>query len=182
MARFVDLEESDEDSSCSPAQAYTRKVIAAARTPSQPAQTENHESRPEVSDNDHASRASFAAALTCYPVSWVEIDCSDGSLVDHSDNEIIPGSRVGTPTGDRHDSPSPPSNKPGYLQQEIEGIGGVVKKKVKKRVKVGATVWEYDDERTSGKYLEREISGRERSWCGWCDRVCLGEHDRQVPA
>jgi len=67
MARFVDLEESDEDSSCSPAQAYTRKVIAAARTPSQPAQTENHESRPEVSDNDHASRASFAAALTCYP-------------------------------------------------------------------------------------------------------------------
>jgi len=453
MARFVDLEESDEDSSCSPAQAYTRKVIAAARTPSQPAQTENHESRPEVSDNDHASRASFAAALTCYPValslsshldlndlhslsltsrsvhrsvsqycsrlksnslrctfddqpllsdlrksvtsvdltdsrsdsrdaeneihlsqpgqlssaykisgcardlvtgcrkcgtvvcrncvakapsdrylgdrhrrlcricldaplsahlqflkedfavhdppptssassarstrsssgssqentalskdtmlsistthnftsqaflrtpcvcatrgvylcgtcghslrandttykrvwtwrsrysthiggglgtglgvgdqgqkcgrgdhclstcassvSWVEIDCSDGSLVDHSDNEIIPGSRVGTPTGDRHDSPSPPSNKPGYLQQEIEGIGGVVKKKVKKRVKVGATVWEYDDERTSGKYLEREISGRERSWCGWCDRLCLGEHDRQVPA
>lgn len=112
-------------------------------------------------------------------VSWVEIDCSDGSLVD-SDGEVLSTSRVGTPIGDRHGSPAPAVNKPGYFSQEIEGIGGVVKKKVKKRVKVGATVWEYDDERMSGKYLEREVSGRERSWCGWCDRICLSESDREV--
>ena len=70
------------------------------------------------------------------------------------------------------------SNKPGYLRQEIEGIGGVVKKKVKKKVRTGATVWEFDDERESGKYLEREASGVQRSWCGWCYRVVMGEHDR----
>lgn len=69
---------------------------------------------------------------------------------------------------------------PGYLRQEVEGIGGVVKKKVKKRVRVGATVWEFDDERGSGKYLEREASGRERSWCGWCGRVVKGQKDREV--
>ena len=43
-----------------------------------------------------------------------------------------------------------------YMAQEIEGIGGVVKKKVKKRVKVGAVVKEYEDERDKGNYLRRE--------------------------
>ncbi|KAL9617786.1 MAG: hypothetical protein Q9160_007440 [Pyrenula sp. 1 TL-2023] len=60
---------------------------------------------------------------------------------------------------------------PGYLRQEIEGIGGVVKKKVKKRVRVGATVQEFEDERESGRYLDREEKGSLRCWCGWCDRV-----------
>ena len=68
----------------------------------------------------------------------------------------------------------------GYLRQEVEGIGGVVKKKVRKRVRIGAPVWEHDDERGSGKYLEREASGKERSWCGWCGRVVKGQSDREV--
>jgi hypothetical protein len=68
----------------------------------------------------------------------------------------------------------------GYLRQEVEGIGGVVKKKVKKRVRIGATVWEFDDERGSGKYLEREASGRERGWCAWCGRVVKGQRDREL--
>lgn len=107
-------------------------------------------------------------------VCWVEIDCSEGNALDaHREHDRSGSSRAGTPDS------SYSSNKPGYLQQEIEGIGGVVKKKVKKRVKVGATVWEYDDERESGKYLEREAQGTTRSWCGWCGRVCLGELDRQ---
>lgn len=67
--------------------------------------------------------------------------------------------------------------KAGYLTQEIEGIGGVVKKKVKKRVKVGKTVFEYEDERTAVAYLSREIRGQNRSWCGWCDRVIPGLED-----
>ena len=66
---------------------------------------------------------------------------------------------------------------PGYFRQEIEGIGGVVKKKVKKRVRVGATVTEYEDERETGKYLEREAEGINRSWCGWCSRVVPGRDD-----
>ncbi|RMZ87966.1 hypothetical protein DV736_g4819, partial [Chaetothyriales sp. CBS 134916] len=112
-------------------------------------------------------------------VSWVELDCCSGG----DEHEAWASSLSGTlmALGDRPSS-SPQSKRPGYFQQEIEGIGGVVKTKVRKRVKVGATVYEYEDERRTGKYLERESSGRERSWCGWCGRVCLGEKDRQDQA
>lgn len=64
-----------------------------------------------------------------------------------------------------------------YMTQEIEGIGGVVKKKVKKRVKVGAVVKEYEDEREDGRYLAREQKGLNRSWCCWCMRVVPGNKD-----
>ena len=115
-------------------------------------------------------------------VAWVEIDCSEGTLTDLSlEHDLLVRTRSATPTADRS-TPSPVGNKPGYYSQEVEGIGGVVKKKVKKRVKVGATVYEFDDERKSGKYLERESSGKQRSWCGWCGRVCLGRADCQVQA
>lgn len=66
----------------------------------------------------------------------------------------------------------------GYLRQEIEGIGGVVKKKLKIRVRVGAVVEEWEDERESADYLAREIRGEERSWCGWCQRVIPGIKDK----
>ncbi|KAI9831681.1 MAG: hypothetical protein M1819_004747 [Sarea resinae] len=66
---------------------------------------------------------------------------------------------------------------PGYMMQEIEGIGGIVKKKVKKRVKLGAVVTEYEDERESAKYLTREEKGEQRSWCGWCSRVIPGPNE-----
>lgn len=65
--------------------------------------------------------------------------------------------------------------KPGYLRQEIEGIGGVVRKKVKKRIRVGKTVNEFENKREKGEYLEREERGESRSWCGWCDRVVPAE-------
>ncbi|EXJ73292.1 uncharacterized protein A1O5_03052 [Cladophialophora psammophila CBS 110553] len=106
-------------------------------------------------------------------ICWVEIECSEGKAHDGTDTDRNSLSRVGTPDS------AYGSNKPGYLQQEIEGIGGVVKKKVKKRVKVGAGVWEWEDERESGKYLEREAQGTARSWCGWCGRVCPSEKDRR---
>ena len=64
-----------------------------------------------------------------------------------------------------------------YLMQEMEGIGGVVKKKVKRRVRVGAVVKEYEDEREHDSYLSREQEGQNRSWCSWCDRVVLGKKD-----
>lgn len=69
----------------------------------------------------------------------------------------------------------------GYWQQEIEGIGGVVKKKLKTRMKVGATVREWEDERDcKDEVLGREIRGEERSWCGWCGRVVWGKLDREI--
>lgn len=61
--------------------------------------------------------------------------------------------------------------EPGYFRQEIIGIGGVVKKKAKKRVTVGSCVVEHEDERETGRYLVREEEGQDRSWCGWCWRV-----------
>lgn len=61
--------------------------------------------------------------------------------------------------------------------QEIEGIGGVVKKKVKRRLLVGDVVQEFEDEREGGKYLEREQEGVDRSWCSWCARVVLSKKD-----
>lgn len=64
-----------------------------------------------------------------------------------------------------------------YLMQEMEGIGGVVKKKVKKRIKLGAVVKEYEDERDHGQYLKREQEGLNRAWCSWCDRVVMSKKD-----
>lgn len=56
--------------------------------------------------------------------------------------------------------------------QEIDGIGGVVKKKIKKLIPVGANVVENEDERDGTRaYLDREIKGDVRSWCSWCERV-----------
>lgn len=67
-----------------------------------------------------------------------------------------------------------------YLVQEIEGVGGVVKKKVRRRVWVGATVREWEAERCTGLYLERERAGGVRSWCAWCERVVPGVKDVKV--
>lgn len=114
---------------------------------------------------EHCLDSSVAA------VCWVEIDCAEGTSQEQlRDLDHSTLAQTGTPDYT--------NNEPGYFQQEIEGIGGVVKKKVKKRVKVGATVWEFEDERASGKYLERESRGKLRGWCGWCGRVCPGEEDQ----
>ena len=127
---------------------------------------------------------------------WVEVDCCEQqttpeqhyarpSSLDHeairvaNEYNSVEDSSNSPDVMGAEDSTSTVSNKPGYLRQEIEGIGGVVKKKVKKKVRTGATVWEFDDERESGKYLEREASGVQRSWCGWCNRVVMGERDRE---
>jgi len=65
----------------------------------------------------------------------------------------------------------------GFFMQEIEGIGGVMKKKVKKRERVGRVVKEYEDERENGGYLSREKAGANRSWCSWCNRVIPSKGD-----
>jgi hypothetical protein len=66
-----------------------------------------------------------------------------------------------------------------YLAQEIEGIGGVLKIKHKKQVRVGECVRLYEDEREKAvQYLEHEVTGKSRSWCSWCERIVLGEKDK----
>jgi hypothetical protein len=68
-----------------------------------------------------------------------------------------------------------------YLAQEIEGVGGALKLKVKKRMRVGAVVKEYEDERKGhrGGFLQREREGLVRSWCAWCERVIPGIKDTE---
>ncbi|KAI1360381.1 hypothetical protein F5Y08DRAFT_317483 [Xylaria arbuscula] len=70
--------------------------------------------------------------------------------------------------------------RPGYARHEIEGIGGVVKTKLVRMMRVGACVPEWEDERNGGggRILEREVSGRKRSFCGWCWRVIPGAKDK----
>lgn len=68
-------------------------------------------------------------------------------------------------------------NGSSYSTQEMVGIGGRVKTKVRKMVPVGAIVKEYEDERISEKFLEREQTGVNRSWCSWCSRVIIGNKD-----
>ncbi|OBT86238.1 hypothetical protein VE02_05876 [Pseudogymnoascus sp. 03VT05] len=65
----------------------------------------------------------------------------------------------------------------GYARHEIEGIGGVVKKKLIRRARVGACVEEWEDERVVGRFMVREKEGG-RSWCGWCWRVVPGDADK----
>ncbi|KAI0206741.1 hypothetical protein F4808DRAFT_454658 [Astrocystis sublimbata] len=88
-----------------------------------------------------------------------------------------------------HRTPSPLSHsvgmvsgglglRPGYARHEIEGIGGVVKTKLVRMMRVGACVPEWEDEKHRGQILEREISGGRRSWCGWCLRVIPGAKDK----
>lgn len=65
----------------------------------------------------------------------------------------------------------------GYARHEIEGIGGVVKRKLIRRARVGAPVEEWEDERGAGRFMAREREGG-RSWCGWCWRVVVGEGEK----
>jgi hypothetical protein len=76
-------------------------------------------------------------------------------------------------------TPSPALLGPGYARHEIEGIGGQLKKKRVKMVRVGACVPEWVDEKASGEVLGRELRGQLRSWCGWCRRVIPGKKDHE---
>lgn len=72
-------------------------------------------------------------------------------------------------------------NGSSYTTAEVVGIGGRVKRKIKKEVSVGAIVKEYEDERVTSKFLLREQEHVNRSWCSWCDRVALGKKDIERP-
>ena len=76
-----------------------------------------------------------------------------------------------TPIKDKEDA--------GYWTQEFEGLGGVVKKKFRKRERVGGTVREWEDESRGGEMLRREKMGEDRSWCGWCGRVVVARDERR---
>ena len=99
----------------------------------------------------------------------VEFDCSAPSSVSSGASGKSSGDGEGTPLAEKEEA--------GYWRQEIEGLGGIVKKKYRKRERVGGTVKEWEDEREGGEVLGKEKRGEERSWCGWCERVVPGGRD-----
>jgi hypothetical protein len=67
-----------------------------------------------------------------------------------------------------------------FAAQEMEGVGGVVKMKVKRLVKVGAEVDELEEEEGAGignGGENADLGGEARSWCAWCERVVPGSED-----
>lgn len=117
----------------------------------------------------------------------VEFECSSGGGRNGSDSSLSGGSEVGGDGGggevEGSESPWGEKDEAGYLWQEIEGLGGIVKKKVRKRERVGGTVREWEDEREGkDEVLGREKRGAERNWCGWCGRVVLGGRDVEEEA
>ncbi|KAI3398405.1 hypothetical protein diail_9225 [Diaporthe ilicicola] len=73
-----------------------------------------------------------------------------------------------------------PSLGPGYARHEVEGIGNKIKSVKITMVRVGGGVREWEDEKTSGQSLRREMTGQTRSWCGWCSRVIPGKKDYEA--
>ncbi|KAK7538911.1 hypothetical protein IWX49DRAFT_499137 [Phyllosticta citricarpa] len=68
-----------------------------------------------------------------------------------------------------------------FFAQEIVGIGGRRVMKVKKMLRIGAAVKEYEDERESNNtYLGREKKGDNRAWCAWCNRLVPSRRDARA--
>jgi hypothetical protein len=64
-------------------------------------------------------------------------------------------------------------------RRRLRGIDDVLKIKHKKQVRVGEFLKLYEGEREKAvQYLEREVTGKLRSWCSWCERIVLGELDK----
>ncbi|KAG9231924.1 hypothetical protein BJ875DRAFT_486568 [Amylocarpus encephaloides] len=108
-----------------------------------------------------------------------EIDCDaeDAREIDHISRA---SSASSSPSSSTSSIISKRSGQigPGYARHEIEGIGGRLKKKLVRMVKVGACVPEWSDEEQQGEFLAREIDGQARSWCGWCWRAVPGAKDK----
>jgi len=101
-----------------------------------------------------------------------DCDAEDARESESNSRTVSPSSSPSSTTG----SISSGQMGPGYSRHEIEGIGGRLKKKLVRMVRVGASVPDYEEDR-SGKFLAREAAGNTRSWCGWCWRVVPGAKD-----
>ncbi|RKF54211.1 putative sulfate transporter [Golovinomyces cichoracearum] len=120
----------------------------------------------------------------------LEIDCDaeDAREINDNNSRLSFGPILCNPNSQSHGQ-----MRPGYHRHEVEGIGGVLKKKLVKMVKVGACVssspgtsndtWS-DGRNVSDKemenILEREIQGTSRSWCSWCQKIIPSHDDNNI--
>lgn len=117
---------------------------------------------------------------------------SDASLTSSGSMNASTAPTSAPSSSDGHSVPSRPPLNPSsssssrtwqggsWNVQECEGIGGVMRKKVKKVVRIGAVVREFEDERGEAgpdRVMKREQRGERRSWCAWCERVIPGAKD-----
>lgn len=137
----------------------------------------------EVDCDAQDARDSGTAPWVNDPPVWTTTSTPSPPALAASDSPA--GSPFGpaTPLGalieeERHERTPSPQLGPGYERHEIEGIGGRVKRKLVRMVRIGACVPEWDDEKGfGGRVLESEVKGCARSWCGWCWRVIPGKKD-----
>jgi hypothetical protein len=107
----------------------------------------------------------------------VEIDCRSQELSSLDWVTIDDEERAGAPV---QQAINEDGQKAGYLRQEIVGLGGVVRKKFRKIVRVGRPVEEFEDEREKSEYMSKEARGESRAWCGWCNRVVPSMIEKQA--
>ncbi|KAK3995128.1 hypothetical protein QBC44DRAFT_321260 [Cladorrhinum sp. PSN332] len=149
-----------------------RGVICGRDTACCAAREKEHETDCDAQDAREAeqllgtSSSNSSSSASSSPLPWAAAADSTSST----------SSSLTASAGLQRRTPSP-ILKPGYERHEIEGIGGVVKKKLVRMVKVGACVPEWDDERAKGEIMGREVKGERRSWCGWCWRVIPSKVD-----
>ena len=130
--------------------------------------------------NEGSKCARGASCLGAHEVE-VELDCPTAFAASSAGVYVTSnGSSSSGSESDGGGTPIKEKEEAGYWRQEIEGLGGVVKKKFRKREKVGGTVREWEDEIRGGEYLIREKTGEERSWCGWCGRVVAARDELSV--
>lgn len=71
MARFVDLDDSDEESSVDTSRAYIHKALAARSSRALAQALFSNEPAEQTSgDNGHGNEHAIAAALACYPYAY----------------------------------------------------------------------------------------------------------------
>ncbi|KAG8529447.1 uncharacterized protein KY384_006084 [Bacidia gigantensis] len=97
----------------------------------------------------------------------VEFECptSASSPVPGSASSHGESSGNGSDGEEASGTPMKEKEEAGYWRQEIEGLGGVVKKKFRKRERIGGTVREWEDESKGGAILAREKAHEDRAWC-----------------
>jgi hypothetical protein len=111
-----------------------------------------------------------------------------GNLATNYSQYLVPHIRSRAPTknsdADLPHTTSLQDVQAGYFRQEAEGIGGVLRAKTTRRVRVGAPVEEEPEPlepSPSGglqaSIEEKEGTGKYRSWCGWCERVIRSKED-----
>ncbi|KJZ73846.1 hypothetical protein HIM_06739 [Hirsutella minnesotensis 3608] len=163
-----------------------RGVICGREEDCLAAREREHEIDCDAEDARDADAAPWSSGMSSSPTSATASTASTTSPTSTTSTGHHASTIAGMPLGNLHindmrpdgERTSSPQLGPGYERHEIEGIGGRVKRKLVRMVRVGACVPEWDEEeRVGSRVLGREVAGDTRAWCGWCWRVIPSNKD-----